>query len=117
MSAVGTRGVRNRIDSAFVLFRLGQTNAARASPRSALALLDVTHRRLMTLDERDSARNAVDGLRRCIETSTAPPAATLTVRTYEEDERVAGGRGAPAEPGALVRVDETGAVRFAARDC
>lgn len=115
ISALGTRAVRNRIDSAFVLFRLGKTSEAKTSLDSAQALLEVTRRRLMTLAERDSVRNAVDELRRCINTSTAPALATLTVRTYEQDDRVADGRGGPAERGALVRVDEMPVGRTGAR--
>ena len=105
MSPVGTRFVQNRIDSAFVQFRLHRMNEARASLDSALSLLDVTRGRLMTSDERNAIRSAVGAFRRCIDSSTAPPLATLTVHTYEEDERVTDGRGAPAEAGALVRVD------------
>jgi hypothetical protein len=106
MSPIGTRHVQNRIDEAFVQFRLHRTKEASASLDSALSLLDVTRGRLMTSDERDGIRSGVDELRQCMNRSTAPPLATLTVQTYEEDDRVASGRGAPAEAGALVRVDE-----------
>ncbi|MCA1560083.1 MAG: hypothetical protein LC804_07395 [Acidobacteria bacterium] len=46
--------------------------------------------------------------------SAAPALATLTVRTYEEDDTVADGRGAPAAAGALVRIDETAVGRTGA---
>ena len=105
MSPLGTRLIRDRIDGAHVQFRLRRTNEAKASVDSALSLLDITHGRLMTSDDRDSIRTAVGEFRHCIGTSTAPPLATLTVRTYEEDDRVADGRGKAAEAGALVRID------------
>ena len=98
MSPVGPRFVRNSIDRAFVQFRLHRTNEAKASLDSALSLLDVTRGRLMTSDERDSIRNAVDQLRRCMDRSTAPPLATLTVHTYEEDDAWRTAEGRPLRP-------------------
>lgn len=106
LSPIGTRPVRNKINGAFVQFRLHRTNEATVSIDSALSLLEVTRGRLMTSDERAGVRNAIGEMQRCIDRSTAPPLSTLTVRTYEQDDRVADGRGAPAEPDALVRVDE-----------
>ena len=106
-SPVGTRAIRSQIDDAFVLFRLGRTDEAKTALASALSLLDVTRRRLMTAAERDGVGRAVDALRGCMEASPAPPLATLTVHTYEEDDRAPDGRGIPAEPGALVRIDGT----------
>ena len=107
LSPVGTRPVRLRIDHAFVLFRLGRTKEAQTSLDSALMLLGLTRGRLMTSAEREGIHTTIVDLRRCIDTSLAPALATLTVRTYEQDDRVPGGRGAPAPAGALVRIDET----------
>ena len=81
MSPIGTRPVWNRIDEALVQFRMHRTKEAYASLDSALSLLDVTRGRLMTSDERDGIRRGIDELRHCINTSTAPPLATLTVHT------------------------------------
>jgi hypothetical protein len=105
ISPTGTRAVRKGIDDANILFRMHRKKEATAALEAALAWFGTTRNRLTTTAERDSVRTAVDRLRQCIAASTAPAQATLTVRTYVEDDRVADGKGPPAAPGALVRVD------------
>jgi hypothetical protein len=104
-SPQGTAAVSDQIASAFVLFRLGRKMEAKASVDFASSLLDLTRGRLMSTAEREETRKAIADFRHCIDKSPAPPPATLTVRTYEQDDRVAGGRGGPARPGARVRID------------
>jgi len=99
ISALHTRVVRNRIDRAVMLFRAGKVKEAGASLDFALALLDLTRKRLMSFEERERVHQAVDELRHCIDTSTAPAMATLTVRTYEQDDRAADGRADRLNPG------------------
>ena len=106
-SPTGTRPVSGRLDHAFVLFRLGRKQEAQAAIDYALTLLDRTRARLMNDEERESVQAAVRDFRRCIRASTAPPLAKLTIRTYEQDDTVADGRGGPAAAGAVVRIDET----------
>jgi hypothetical protein len=105
ISILHTRMVRNSIDTAVTVFRAGRAKEAVRSLDFALEVLDLTRRRLMKVDERQNVRNLVGRLRRCMETSVSPAPATLTVRTYEQDDRMADGRGGPARPGAIVRVD------------
>jgi hypothetical protein len=104
LSPVGTRPVRLGTDRAFVLFRMGRTKEAQVSLASALTLLDLTRGRLMTSAERERVHAAIGDLRHCLATSAAPALARLTVRAYEQDDRVPDGRGAAAS-GALVRID------------
>jgi hypothetical protein len=105
ISPMGTRAVRKGIDDANILFRMHRKKQATASLEAALAWFGTTRNRLTTTAERESVRTAVDRLRQCLAASTAPAQPTLTVHTYVEDDRVADGKGAPAAPGALVRVD------------
>ena len=62
-------------------------------------LLGLTRGRLMTSAEREGIHTAIGDLRRCIGTSLAPALATLTVRTYEQDDRSPMGRGHPHQRG------------------
>ncbi len=106
MSPTGTRGVHSRVANASTLFRMRRRTEALTALDNALALFDLTRRRLTAAAERERVGDAIGGLRRCIGTSTPPLPATLTVRTYLEDERRADAKGAPAAAGALVRINE-----------
>ncbi len=96
------RGVRR----ATVLFRFRRT-------KEAIRQLDRVHSRLggkwgdrVPAGVRDETLNAIAGFRGCVSTARPPAFATLTVRTFKEDETKPDYRGRHAGAGVMVRVED-----------